>query len=107
MAAHTEHHVPHPTPKQYVQIALFLAVLTAIEVLLYYVEQGVDAIGTSVTAPLLILLALIKFFVVVAWYMHLRFEKAIMTKFFSAGAILALVLYAATLIALGAIAIGA
>ena len=106
MAAHNEEHHPHPTPKQYVQIAVFLGALTAFEVGLYYLELGVDVIGTAVTAPMLILLALIKFLVVVAWYMHLRFEKPLLSKFFAGGAVLALVLYSATLIFLGAIAVG-
>lgn len=106
MSAQAETHHPHPTPKQYVQIALLLGVLTAIEVLLYYVEVGFESVGTQVTAPLLIILALIKFFIVVGWYMHLRFEDALLSKFFSGGAILAFVLYVATLVFLGAIAVG-
>lgn len=102
----SEHAAPHPTPKQYVQIAIFLAVLTAIEVGLFYVEEGVDAVTTAVTAPLLIILAFIKFFIVVGWYMHLKFEKSLVTKFFTVGAVAALVLYGAMLVALGTIAIG-
>lgn len=106
MDAHADHHVPHPTPKQYVQIAVLLGALTAIEVGLFYVEAGVDAIGTRVTSPMLIVLALVKFVIVVGWYMHLRFEKSLLSKFFTMGAVAALVLYSAVLIALGAIAIG-
>lgn len=104
--AHDEHAAPHPSPKQYVQIAIFLAVLTAIEVALFYVEEGVEAVTTRVTAPALIILAFIKFVIVVGWYMHLRFEKSLVSKFFTVGAAAALVLYGALLIALGAIPIG-
>ena len=46
-------HKPHPKPVQYVQIALVLGVLTAIEVALYYTE---DIVGVF-TDPLLIILA--------------------------------------------------
>lgn len=96
----------HPTPKQYVQIALFLALLTGIEVALFYVEEGVGAIGPKVTGPILILLSFIKFVIVVGWYMHLRYEKSLVSKFFTVGAAAALVLYGAVLVALGAIPIG-
>ena len=106
MSAQAEHHVPHPTPKQYVQIALLLGFLTAIEVALYYVEVGFEQVGTEITAPMLIILALVKFFIVVGWYMHLRFEHPLLSKFFTGGAILAFVLYAALLVSLGVIAIG-
>lgn len=102
----SEHAAPHPTPKQYVQIALFLAALTAIEVALFYIEEGVEAVTTAVTAPMLIVLALIKFVIVVGWYMHLRFEKSLVTKFFTVGAVAALVLYGAMLVALGTIVFG-
>ena len=46
-------HKPHLKPVQYVQIALVLGVLTAIEVALYYTE---DVVGVF-TDPLLIILA--------------------------------------------------
>ena len=44
----------HPTPKQYVQIAIILGILTAIEVALYYTEEVVGVF----TDPLLIILAI-------------------------------------------------
>jgi len=49
----SEEHINHPTPKRYVQIAIILGVLTAIEIALYYTEDLVGAF----TAPLLIILA--------------------------------------------------
>ncbi len=54
---------------------------------------------------MLISLALLKFVIVVGWYMHLRFENAIPSRFFTAGAILALGLYLVVLSALGAVVI--
>ena len=66
-------HKPHPKPVQYVQIALVLGVLTAIEVALYYTE---DVVGVF-TDPLLIILAVGKFVIVVGWFMHLRFEDSL------------------------------
>ena len=83
-------HKPHQKPAQYVQIALVLGVLTAIEVALYYTE---DFVGVF-TDPLLIILAVGKFVIVVGWFMHLRFENSLINKFFTGGMILALILFA-------------
>ncbi|MDA3013038.1 MAG: cytochrome C oxidase subunit IV family protein [Actinomycetota bacterium] len=83
-------HLSHPTPKKYVQIAIVLGVLTAIEVALYYTEEIVG----SFTAPLLVTLAIGKFVIVVGWFMHLRFENKTVNRFFTGGMILALILFA-------------
>jgi len=100
-----EHALAHPTPRQYVQIAVLLAFMTVIEVALYYLEQSTDAFTGPMAAPLLILLAVMKFVIVVGWFMHLRFEKSLVSKFFTTGFVAAMVLYAAVLFALGAVAL--
>ena len=87
-------HKEHPSPKQYVQIAIVLAVLTAIEVALYYTE---DIVGVF-TDPLLIFLAIGKYVNVVGWFMHLRFENKMVNRFFAGGMILALFLFAIVMI---------
>ena len=97
------HH--HPQPRQYVSIAIVLAVLTAAEVGLFYLEAGVDVIGQSLTVPALLILSALKFYLVVAMFMHLRFEKRLLSRFFTSGAILAGALYLITLAALGAVVI--
>lgn len=99
-----EHHVPHPTPAQYVRIAVLLAVLTAIEVALFYVNSRLE-LGWLNTAALLIL-AFLKFVTVVGWYMHLRFERLAASRFFTFGFILAFSLYAIVLITFGVLALG-
>lgn len=99
----TEEHRPHPSPAQYWKIAVVLAVLTAIEVALFYANE---AIGLGwLEAPALIFLSAIKFVIVVGWFMHLRFEKPMLNRFFAAGFILALSLYAVVLAAMGVLAI--
>ncbi len=105
VTAHAEPHVRHPEPREYIKIAVVLAILTAMEVSLFYLEQGVESIGQSITVPLLLILSALKFVIVVGWYMHLRFEKTFLTRFFSIGAVLAVSLYFIVLLALGAIAI--
>ena len=90
----SENHIDHPTPKKYVQIAIVLGILTAIEIALYYTED----IGGVFTDPILIILAVGKFIIVVGWFMHLRFENKMVNRFFTGGMILALVLFAIVMI---------
>lgn len=84
-----------PSPKQYVQIAVLLAVLTAIEVALYYIEEA--GVSGSIVYPTLIILAVLKFVIVVAFYMHIRYEKSLISRFFTVGFFGALLLYAVVL----------
>ena len=90
----SENHIDHPTPKRYVQIAIVLGILTAIEIALYYTE---DIVGVF-TDPILIILAVGKFIIVVGWFMHLRFENKMVNRFFTGGMILALILFAIVMI---------
>lgn len=101
--AETTAHDSHPSTREYVQIAIFLAVLTAIEVALFYVDEAVDMRGWD--GPLLVILSAIKFIVVVGWFMHLRFEKSLLTRFFSVGFAAAMSLYGIVLLTFGAIAL--
>lgn len=84
-----DHSHDHPTPRQYVNIALVLAVLTALEVSTYFFEFGPIAI------PLLIVLMVVKFLYVAGWFMHLKFDSPIYTRLMYTGLAFALVLYAA------------
>lgn len=97
-----EHHA-HPTPGQYWRIAAFLAVLTAIEVAMYYIDEELG-LG-FLNAAILITLSAIKFVVVVGWFMHVRFEKPLINRFFTAGFVLACALYLIVLAAMGAVVI--
>jgi cytochrome c oxidase subunit 4 len=87
----------HPTTKQYIRIAALLAVLTGVEVGLYYLEAGVDAVTTSMTSPALLVLAAVKFLVVVGWFMHVKFEKPLVSRFFAIGFVIAIGVYAVVL----------
>ena len=101
MSAH-EHH-EHPTPAQYWKIAVFLAILTAIEVALFYIDEELDL--QIFNAIALISLSTLKFIVVVGWFMHLRYEHPLLTRFFTAGFVLAVALYLVVLSAMGIVAI--
>lgn len=78
----------HPTPREYVHIALVLAVLTALEVSTYFFDFGVIAI------PLLVVLMIVKFLYVAGWFMHLKFDSPIYSRLMYTGLAFALVLYA-------------
>jgi len=86
-AHETETSHEHPTPRQYVHIALVLAVLTALEVSTYFFDFGVIAI------PLLIVLMVVKFLYVAGWFMHLKFDSPIYSRLTYTGLAFALVLY--------------
>ena len=94
----------HPTPRQYVQIAVVLAAITLMEVLAYYIEGG--SFGFSIPRAalifLLIVLMALKFALVVLWYMHLRFDSPIYRRFFLTGLTLALSVFLFVLLTFGA-----
>lgn len=96
-----QHH--HPSIGQYWKIAALLAVLTAVEVALFYIDNALELGGLNYL--LLIILALLKFVIVVGWFMHLRFEKPMLNRFFTAGFMLAMGCYAVVLGAMGIIVI--
>lgn len=75
----------------YVKVAIFLAVLTALEVSTYYFDFGPFFI------PLLLILMAIKFVTVASYFMHLKFDKRIYSLMFYAGLGLALIVYLGTL----------
>jgi Prokaryotic Cytochrome C oxidase subunit IV len=90
---------PYPREKLYVFTAMFLAVLTAIEVATYLFPKfpGWDFGGTGSVTFVLLLLMAVKFFTVAYIFMHLRFDKRVLTVVFYAGVILAGVVYVAVL----------
>jgi len=97
-----EHEAPghdgpaHPSDKQYVMIGLILGLLTLIEVGLYYVDIG------ALNNTTLILLAVVKFAIVAAFFMHLRFDNPILRRLFVTGIVLAISVYMVYLVTLGA-----
>ena len=85
----------HGTPAFYAIVGLILAVITLVEFLIFYVESlGVLLI------PIMLILSLMKFVIVVAFFMHLRFDNKIFTYLFFAGFLLAAVISVALLVLL-------
>jgi caa(3)-type oxidase subunit IV len=91
----TAPHHEHPSAKEYIRIGVILAVLTALEVLTYYVDVG------GVLVPTLIALAIVKFALVAMWFMHLRFDSPTYARFFVMGLAGAATLYLIVLISFG------
>jgi caa(3)-type oxidase subunit IV len=90
---------PHPSPFQYVVIAVILCVITALEVGMYYIEEDLPS---ALYVGVLLSMALVKFITVASWYMHLRTDKRIFRRFFITGAVGAIVLYTIVLAVLHA-----
>ena len=83
-------HQSHPD-SFYVKIALFLAVITALETSTYYVDFG------PLFLPALLTMMTIKFLMVVLFFMHLRFDSKWFNGAFWAGVILAIGVYCVAL----------
>ena len=79
------------TDRQYILIALILAVMTAAEVTLSYVDVG------PIFLPALLILMVAKFLTVVSFFMHLKFDNKIFSFMFYLGLILAVGVYSAAL----------
>lgn len=81
---------PHPSPFKYVMIAVILCVVTAIEVGVSYLE---GSIPDGLIVVLLLVMAIMKFAIVAAYYMHLQTDRPIFRRFFVLGIASAVVLY--------------
>jgi cytochrome c oxidase subunit IV len=80
----------HPGVGQYVEIGIILAVMTLIEVIIF---ETFDTIGGTIAIPALIVLTILKFLLVVMWFMHLRFDHKMFRRFFYVGIVLSLIVY--------------
>jgi len=82
----------HPTPLTYFKIAIILCVITAIEVGIIYVSAL-----EFIMIPLLLLLSLVKFALVILFYMHLKFDHRLFSGLFLGGLAVALFAFVAVL----------
>ncbi|MEX2255765.1 MAG: cytochrome C oxidase subunit IV family protein [Acidimicrobiia bacterium] len=88
----------HPSPFKYVVIAVILVIVTALEVATSYLEGDIP---DGLIVGLLLGMAVIKFWTVAAWYMHLQTDRPIFRRFFVLGVVAACILYAVVLASLG------
>ncbi len=87
-----DHRHKEPSDRQYIWIAVILAVLTALEIL--STEIGPQG---SLLVPMLLVLMFIKFWIVASFFMHLRFDNRLFSFLFYLGLGFAVVLYSAML----------
>ena len=87
---HDDEH-DHPSDGKYIQIALILGAITALEVALSYIDVG------KLFVPALVICMVAKFAIVAGYFMHLKFDSSLLTRVFVAGIILAIGVYLAVL----------
>ncbi len=87
----------HPSEAVYIKVAVILGVITAVEVALSYVKIGGSQVVTNGS---LLLLAVVKFAMVAAYFMHLKFDNPILRRLFMAGLFTAILVYVAYLVTL-------
>lgn len=85
-------HEEHPSAAVYVRVAIILAIITLVEVIIYYVPAL-----RGVLVPALIVLSFAKFVMVVGFFMHLKFDSRLYRFMFVAGLVLTLAVYVALL----------
>jgi cytochrome c oxidase subunit 4 len=85
----------HPSPAKYVGIAILLAIITGLEVALYYIKMP-----AGLLVGFLMVLAFLKFTMVAAFFMHLKFDSPMLRRMFVAGIVLASVIYTVVLFSL-------
>jgi cytochrome c oxidase subunit IV len=94
--AHAPAQHAHPQPVQYVIIGVVLVIITALEIAVSYLDE--KTIGPNWIILMLGVMAVVKFTLVVSWYMHLKTDSRTLRRFFILGLTGALILF--TIVAL-------
>lgn len=87
----------HTTPAQYVLIGGILCLLTGLEITLYYMERSLNR---GVLMFGLYGIAAIKFFLVAAYFMHLKDDPKVFKRWFILGGTAALIVFTVVLVSL-------
>jgi cytochrome c oxidase subunit IV len=97
---HAIHHEAHENrDKKYVVIALVLAALTLLEVSTYVFPDAFGGKGHWAATVVLLVLMAVKFWTVAWFFMHLKFDKRVLTVVFYSGLVLAGLVYLAVITA--------
>jgi cytochrome c oxidase subunit IV len=91
-ASEAAHEEKHPGPLEYAQIGLILAVITAIEVGIYYID-----LSQTLLVIALLVFSAAKFTLVVLWFMHLKFDHPLFSTMFIMGFMLAISIFVVAL----------
>jgi caa(3)-type oxidase subunit IV len=98
----TAHGQAHASRSTYWLIALILGIITMLEVAVFYVP-----LLHSVIVPMLLVLSTAKFALVAMFFMHLKFDKPILTTLFAGGIVVATSIILAMMLLFGVIGSGA
>jgi cytochrome c oxidase subunit 4 len=75
---HSADHKEHPTWKQYKWVAFWLTLITIAEVWVYYTPFQ----HSKLFPPTLLAMSVVKFYIVVMFYMHLRYDHWLFKRLF-------------------------
>jgi cytochrome c oxidase subunit IV len=78
-AGHDDAHAHHPTAKTYLWTALFLTIVTIVEISAYYIKPWEQS---AIYVPSMIFMSAVKFAVVCAVYMHLKYDHKLFRNLF-------------------------
>jgi len=78
---HVPHEHVHPKARTYVEIAVVLAVITIVEVGIFYLPDLHEAFRPFLL-PAFLILSAVKFVLVVGFYMHLKFDDPFFMRLF-------------------------
>lgn len=92
----------HASRGTYWMVALVLAILTLLEVAVFYVPAL-----RAIIVPVLLTLSAAKFLLVAMFFMHLRYDRPVLSVVFSGGLVVATAIILALMLLFGAIRIGA
>lgn len=97
-AADDAQHEHHPKDKTYWQVGLALGIITALEVSTYFIADPPydHDLGLVIIGSLLVMMVL-KFVVIVSWFMHVRFDNKLFRNVFVSGLLLAMAVYIAAM----------
>jgi len=88
----------HATVQTYVRVAVVLGLLTAVEIAALYVP----GIPSAALVTLLLVFSVLKFGLVVAFFMHLRYDNKLLTALFVGPLIIAVAIILALMALFGA-----
>jgi cytochrome c oxidase subunit 4 len=97
-AAAATDHEEHVSYRTYINVAVALAIITAIEVASLYVP----GIPKTLLVTSLLAMSAIKFFLVVGFFMHLRYDAAVMRALFVGPLLIAILIILALMALFGA-----
>ena len=95
------HSVPHTSNRTYVLVALVLAVITGVEVMVFYLEAL-----RPVIAPVLITLSASKFVLVASFFMHLKYDGRVLRWLFAGPLFVAIAIIVAMMALYGVFSAG-